>query len=87
MLGTMKLIAGLFFGAAAAASLLYFPMSILGLMLTFAGIELASPAKDQKQPRAIIVMLVTAILIVAVNTAVGFVVGMVAAFSIERRLR
>lgn len=79
MLGSGKLIIGLFFGGLAMSLLPFFPHSILGLLLFFAGIELALPARDQLARNQFYVVAITAIGILAVNTLAGFLLGMAAA--------
>ncbi len=76
MLGVGKMLVGLFFGGSAIWLLTEYPMSVLGVMLLFAGIELARPATDQKKMEQIVVLVVTAIGILAVNTLVGFIAGL-----------
>ena len=77
VLGAGKLILGLFFGSSIAVLLISFPMSVLGLMILLAGIELARPVRDQKLVRNIIVVLVTAVGIIAANVLVGFLIGLI----------
>ncbi|RME23376.1 MAG: sulfate transporter [Candidatus Zixiibacteriota bacterium] len=78
-LGTAKLLLGLFFGTTAAALLVAYPRSVLGVMLVLAGIELARPARDQRTLRPFVIMALTAAGIIAVNVLVGFLVGMAVA--------
>ncbi len=75
MLGVGKVVVGLFFGAAVMHLLQYFPQSILGTMLLFAGIELAMPARDQRHREQYLPMLITVVGIIGVNTAIGFLMG------------
>lgn len=75
MLGMIKLLVGLFFGGAAVWFLNNYPLSILGVMLLFAGFELAKPVRDQKRYSDISIALLTAIGIIAVNTLFGFLLG------------
>lgn len=88
MLGTAKLLAGIFLGGVVLNYLPFFPGSILGLLLIFAGVELALPIADQRSKEKLLVVLITAVGILAVNTAIGFVLGAgVAAilFAVRRR--
>lgn len=85
VLGSIKLIVGAFFGVSLMTALSLYPMSILGLMLIMAGIELAKPARDQTRRIDIIVMLVTVAGILAVNTAVGFAIGLMVSSLIVRK--
>ena len=75
-LGTAKIALGVLFGAAALPVLTAFPTSILGVLLGFAGIELALPARDCNRRNTFFVAAVTAAGILAVNTAVGFAIGL-----------
>ena len=86
ILGIGKLILGLFFGASAMILLAAYPLSVLGVMLLFAGIELARPARDQRTAPGIAVMLLTTTAIVVLNTLIGFVIGIAAAMVLRRRL-
>lgn len=79
MLGVGKLLVGLGLGAAALKLLPYYPGSILGVLLVFAGIQLALPVVDQKSRDGLTIALVTAAGILAVNTAIGFLMGAVVA--------
>lgn len=79
MLGVAKVAVGVALGSAALALLNAYPASILGVLLGFAGVELALPARDAATRRAFFIVAVTAGGILAVNTAVGFVLGLLAA--------
>lgn len=85
MLGVGKLIIGLLFGQAAMQLLIYFPHSVLGIMLLFAGVELAMPARDQETRAQFLVMIITAVGIVAINTTVGVLLGISAKLFMEMR--
>lgn len=76
MLGILKILAGLAFGGAILQLLKTYPMSILGVMLIFAGAELAKAARDVlKLPRDTVFCLVTAVFIVVIDTLAGFLIG------------
>lgn len=75
MLGVLKIGIGLAFGSALLPVLDAYPVAILGPMLVFAGIELARSVGDLSQPRLLAVALVTAAVILGVNTGAGFLVG------------
>ncbi len=79
MLGVGKLLVGVLLGVGAMTLLQYYPLSILGTLLVFAGIELAKPAMSIKDKRGYTVMLLTVVGILALNTFVGFTLGIVAA--------
>lgn len=76
ILGTLKIVVGFLFGGALLGLLQSYPMAVLGPMLIFAGIELARSSKDViGDTRGLMIALVTAIFILAVNTLAGFLVG------------
>lgn len=75
MLGLLKIAAGLLFGGALLSLLGAYPLGILGLLLVFAGIELARAARDLIGSPELVIALVTTAFILGINTAAGFVVG------------
>ena len=76
ILGVIKLLVGLFLGVSAMQLIQLYPLSILGIMLIFAGYELARPARDQKQLVGIIITISTALGIIFLNTLYGFLIGL-----------
>lgn len=91
MLGFLKIVAGLLFGAALIVLLQNYPMAILGPMLIFAGVELAKSARDVLvETKGLVIVIVSAAAILGVNTAVGFLAGSLTAFIFylnERKLK
>ncbi len=90
MRGGAKIVLGFLVGAATLSVLAAFPASLLGVLLAFAGLELALPARDCADRDAFFVAVATAGGILAVNTLVGFLLGAVAAlvlggYSVWRR--
>lgn len=80
-LGIVKMTIGFFFGAYAIKLLSAYPLSVLGVLLVFSGLELAMTSKDMKSRSDMFVMLLTAAVIIAFHsTAIGFVVGLVLAY-------
>lgn len=80
-LGTIKMIIGFFFGAYAIKLLSVYPLSVLGVLLTFSGLELALTSRDVKARTDMFVMLLTAAIIIAFHsTAIGFIVGLILAY-------
>lgn len=77
MLGIAKIIGGLLFGVGLVTLLDAYPISILAIMLIFAGVELAKAAHDLRGMTHIIVAFATAVGIIAFNTWVGFLIGIV----------
>ena len=82
MLGAAKVAVGVAFGASITAMLSSYPKSILAVMLAFAGVMLASAAKDCLRGRALGIVLTTAIAIVLFDTLIGFLAGLVLAAGI-----
>ncbi|KAH0989690.1 hypothetical protein GBA52_001173 [Prunus armeniaca] len=79
LLGTAKLVLGLVLGTSLVTILNQFPVGVLGVLLLFAGIELAMCARDMNTKGESFVMLIcTAVSLVGSSAALGFVVGMVA---------
>lgn len=87
MLGAVKVVAGLLFGAALLPLLQAYPRSILAVMLVFAGLTLARPARDSLRgwPLAVVVFTVAGIL--AFDTAIGTLAGCAAAALGRWRMR
>ncbi len=80
-LGIIKMVIGFFFGAYAIKLLSVYPLSVLGVLLTFSGLELAMTSRDMKTRSDMFVMLLTAAVIIAFHsTAIGFVVGLALAY-------
>ncbi len=80
-LGIVKMIIGFFFGAYAIKLLSVYPLSVLGVLLTFSGLELAMVSRDIKARSDMFVMLLTAAVIIAFHsTAIGFIVGLALAY-------
>jgi len=78
LLGFAKLVLGLVLGSSLAHILQQFPVGILGVLLLFAGIELAMCARDMNSKEDSFVALVcTAVSLVGSSAALGFLVGMI----------
>jgi len=76
IIGVLKLAAGLLLGASLLPLFAAYPVSILGAMLVFSGIELALAARDVTAAKEYVFVLVTAGAIVALaSVALGFAVG------------
>jgi MFS superfamily sulfate permease-like transporter len=81
ILGIIKMIIGFFFGAYTIKLLSVYPLSVLGILLTFSGMELAMTSRDVKTKSDMFVMLLTAAVIIAFHsTAIGFIVGLAIAY-------
>ncbi|KAG8375528.1 hypothetical protein BUALT_Bualt10G0109100 [Buddleja alternifolia] len=78
LLGVAKLVLGLVLGSSLVKILDQFPVGVLGVLLLFAGIELAMCARDMNSKEEAFVMLVcTAVSLVGSSAALGFLCGMV----------
>lgn len=79
LLGAAKMVLGLVLGTSFAVILNQFPVGVLGVLLLFAGIELAMASRDMKTKEESFVMLVcTAVSLVGSSAALGFVCGIFA---------
>ncbi|KAL6216911.1 PREDICTED: molybdate transporter 1 [Fragaria vesca subsp. vesca] len=77
LLGSAKLVLGFVLGTSLVTILNQFPVGVLGVLLLFAGIELAMCARDMHTKEESFVMLIcTAVSLVGSSAALGFVVGM-----------
>ncbi len=85
MLGIGKLIVGISLGVGAMTLLQYYPLSILGTLLVFAGIELSKPAMSVTDKRGFTVLLLTVVGILALNTFAGVIMGLVTATLLKER--
>ena len=86
MLGIAKMAVGIAFGASAGLLLAAYPLSILGVLLSFAGIELALPARECREREPFFVAILTAGGCLGFNTAVGVVLGLGAAALMRTRI-
>lgn len=81
LLGSFKILLALLFGSSLFDLLQSFPTVLLGAMLIFSGIELASVAKGQVGQRGVTIMLLTASIAIAIgNVAIGVAIGLVCAY-------
>ncbi|KAL6615676.1 hypothetical protein ACP70R_037946 [Stipagrostis hirtigluma subsp. patula] len=78
-LGALKLVLGLALGGSMLRVLVQFPAGLLGVLLLFAGIELAMAARDMSsKAEAFVMLLCTAVSLVGSSAALGFLCGMIA---------
>jgi len=78
-LGALKLTLGLALGGSMLRVLAEFPVGLLGVLLLFAGVELAVAARDMSsKAKAFVMLLCTAVSLVGSSAALGFLCGMVA---------
>jgi MFS superfamily sulfate permease-like transporter len=79
LLGTAKLILGLVLGSSLVKILSQFPVGVLGVLLLFAGIELAMASRDMNtKEESFVMLLCTAVSLVGSSAALGFVCGILA---------
>ncbi|KAL6556594.1 TATA-binding protein-associated factor mot1 [Orobanche gracilis] len=78
VLGVGKLVLGLVLGSSSAGVLSRFPVGVLGVLLLFAGMELAACCRDMGCKEECFVMLVCSVVsLVGSSAALGFLCGMV----------
>jgi hypothetical protein len=87
VLGLCKMGLGIVFGSAVGVVLAAFPSSLLGVLLAFAGLELGLAAREVSDRNAFFVVAATAGGILAVNAAVGFLLGLGTALLLLREPR
>ena len=81
LLGFFKIFLALLFGSSLLSLFQEFPMAMLGAMLVFSGIELASVAKGQQGQRGLAIMLLVASIGLATkNIAIGVATGLVCTY-------
>jgi len=85
MEGSIELILGLLFAGSIVALFSAFPIGIVAAMLLFVSVQLVSFVKDIKRDlREIGIMLVTAILSILTNMAVGFALGIIVFYVLKK---
>lgn len=83
-LGVVKMAIGLFFGASAIALLVGYPLSVLGVLLIFAGMELCIVTRDMKARTDYFIMVLSAATIIAFSSvSAGFLAGLGAAYTMR----
>lgn len=83
-LGAVKMLLAVFVGASLMTLCKAFPDSVLGVMLSFAGMELALVCRDQtSRTDAFAMLLTTAACIGLSNIALGFVLGLLMAWCLR----
>ena len=76
VLGLFKIGLAILFGSAVGVVLAAFPISLLGVLLVFAGLELALSARETADRDAFFVVVATAVGTLALNAGVGFLLGL-----------
>eukprot|EP00258_Populus_trichocarpa_P006127 XP_002309582.3 molybdate transporter 1 [Populus trichocarpa] len=78
LLGAAKMLLGLVLGSSLVMVLKQFPVGVLGVLLLFAGIELALASRDMNTKEESFVMLIcAAVSLVGSSASLGFVCGMI----------
>jgi SulP family sulfate permease len=83
MIGVIFLLLAIFLGFHALAVVYLIPMSVLGVLLLFAGSQLALTIIDMKERKDLFVALVMLGITLASNLAVGFGVGIGVAYALR----
>ncbi|MGZ3614368.1 MAG: putative sulfate/molybdate transporter, partial [Thermodesulfobacteriota bacterium] len=86
ILGGIVLLTGLFLSDSVSLLLQFFPRSILGVILFFAGIELALVVKDIKLKRQNLFVLVVTAGTAMWNMGVAYLAGLILYYGLQRRL-
>ena len=78
LLGAAKLVLGLVLGSSLAKLLNQFPVGVLGVLLLFAGIELAMASRDMaSKEESFVMLLCAAVSLVGSSAAIGLVCGII----------
>jgi SulP family sulfate permease len=83
MIGSVFVLLALLFGKHTLAIAYLLPMSILGILLVFAGIQLALTIGDLENRKDLFVALIMMGITLAANLAIGFVVGLAIAYALK----
>jgi MFS superfamily sulfate permease-like transporter len=79
MLGAIKILVGLLMGASLGSLLVVYPRSILAIMVLFAGVSLAAPARDCIRGTSVLVLLATTLAFVLASPMLGVGAGLLVA--------
>lgn len=83
MIGGVFVMLAVFLGIHALAVVYLVPMSVLGVLLIFAGSQLALTIIDMKERKDLFVALIMLGITLASNLAIGFVVGLAVAYALK----
>jgi len=84
ILGILFIFTGIFLGDSGLEMLKILPAAVLGCLLFYSGVELAGTFKDAKKDEMKVVLLVAAMSI-AINPALGFILGVLIDYIVRRR--
>jgi SulP family sulfate permease len=82
MIGAIFMALALFLGGQAISIVYLVPMAVLGILLVFAGSQLALTVIDMKERKDLFVVLLMLGITLASNLAIGFVVGIAVAYAL-----
>jgi len=85
MIGSLFLLMAVFMGSHAVAFLHLLPLAILGVLLLFAGSQLALTILDVKVRKDLFVVLMMLGITLASNLAVGFIIGIFLAYTLRSK--
>ncbi|KAJ8533949.1 hypothetical protein K7X08_007273 [Anisodus acutangulus] len=86
LLGVAKLVLGLVLGSSMVKVLTQFPVGVLGVLLLFAGIELAMCSRDMNtKEESFVVLVCTSVSLVGSSAALGFLCGIVVHLILKMR--
>ena len=83
MIGVIFLILAVLFGRHALAIIYLIPMSVLGILLIFAGSQLCLMIKDMKDKTDLFVVIIMLGITLATNLAVAFITGIIVAYAFK----
>lgn len=83
MIGAIFVSLGLFFGKSATAFFNLLPISVLGVLLFFAGSQLAIMIQDLKEKKEIFVVVTMLGITLASNLAVAFICGIILSYALK----
>ncbi|MCS4541094.1 MAG: putative sulfate/molybdate transporter [Euryarchaeota archaeon] len=86
VLGVVMMVLGLFFGNSIIAFIRAMPMSIIGAILLFAGLELCLYIRDMREYVNMFVVVFIAVLSIVTNIAIGFFAGLAVALAIKHKI-
>ena len=85
MIGIIFLLIAILLGPHALALIYLMPLSILGILLLFAGVQLAQTIRDMRARKDLFVCAVMLGVTLATNLAAGFLVGIAVAYLLKIR--
>ncbi len=83
IIGTIFILLAVFFGSHALSIIYLIPLSVLGILLLFAGSQLALTILDMKERKDLFVALIILGITLASNLAVGFITGIALAYALK----